>query len=142
LPYFMFLPYELARRRSVSAILKVTKQAASPHLLLGDFNAVASGDSADLSIFPQRTRTRMLFQANQMLHLALRPIQQAGYTDCFRSLHPKERGWTWMPKLPSARLDYIFADPQMAARLRSCEMVTSDAAEQSSDHFPLLAQFE
>jgi exodeoxyribonuclease III len=142
LPYFMFLPYELSRWRSVSAILKVTKRVAGPQLLMGDFNAVAPGDSADLSIFPRHTRNRMLLQANRMLHVALRPIQQAGYTDCFRSLHRKERGWTWMPQIPSARLDYIYADAEMAARLRRCEMVISDVAKQASDHFPLLAQFE
>lgn len=141
LPYFMFLPYELARWRTVTAILSVTKQAAGPHLLMGDFNAVAPGDSADLTIFPQHTRRRMLWQANRMLHVALRQIQQAGYTDCFRSLHPNERGWTWMPNLPSARLDYVYADAGMAARLRSCEMVTTEAAERASDHFPLLATF-
>lgn len=143
LPYFMLLPYELARWRSISAILRVTRMHRNePHLLLGDFNAVARGDGADLSIFPPRIRRLMRFQANRMMHLALRPLTRSGYADTFRTLHPHERGWTWMPQHPAARLDYIFADASMAARLRACDIVTAPPASLASDHFPVLAQFE
>lgn len=142
LPYFMFLPYELARWRSISAILRVVRMhVQEPHLILGDFNALAPGDSADLTIFRPRIHQLMRLQANQVARLALRSLARSGYTDAFRALHPDERGWTWMPKPASARLDYIFADAYMRQRLCACEMVTHPPAEAASDHFPLLAQF-
>lgn len=143
LPYYMFLPYELARWRSISAILRVTQMHRDePHLLLGDFNTIARGDTADLSVFPLRIRRLMRFQLNRIAHLALRPLTRSGYTDTFRALHPHARGWTWMPQRLAARLDYIFADAYMAARLRACDIVTTPPASQASDHFPLLAQFD
>ena len=46
-----------------------------------------------------------------------------------------------MPWAPSARLDYIFADPRMAQRLHACDVLTAAPAGQASDHFPLLAEF-
>ncbi len=143
LPYFMLLQYELARWRTVSAILQVIKRNRStPHLVMGDFNAVLRGERADLSIFPPRIHRRLRLQFNHTFHFALTPLVRARYTDAFRALHPNESGMTWMTTHASARLDYIFADPSFAARLRFCECVTAAPAVRASDHFPLVARFD
>ncbi len=142
LPYFMLLPYEWARWRTVRAVLSVIgREPAHPHLILGDFNAVRRGEVGDVSVFPPARRRQLRLQFNRQPRFALAPLVRAGYADCFRSLHPREPGLTWMPCAPSARLDYIFADPAMAARLRSCDVYTAPPTGEASDHFPLVADF-
>ena len=37
-----------------------------------------------------------------------------GYADCFRQLHPRAHGYTCATWLPAARIDYVFASPEMA----------------------------
>lgn len=142
LPYFMLLPYELARWRAVSAMLGVIQPHAHvPHLVMGDFNAVAAGEPVDLTIFPRKIRRLMLLQANRMAHLTLRPLLRAGYTDAYRVLNPERPGRTWVPNHLSARLDYIFADEQLSERLRECEVYATPPADRASDHYPLVARF-
>jgi exonuclease III len=71
---------------------------------------------------------------------------ESGYTDSFRKLHPRAHGYTCATWMPAARVDYIFASPLMATRLRVCEVVGSRAwpdreATVASDHHPLVAEF-
>jgi exodeoxyribonuclease III len=143
LPYFMLIPFEVARWRTLRSLLRHIKRTCTvPHLLFGDFNATLAGERADTSAFSGRIRRDLRLQANVQLHFALRQINRAGYTDCYRRLHPREDGLTWMTWMLGARLDYAFADPQMSGRLQRCEVITAPPAAQASDHFPLLAEFE
>lgn len=73
-------------------------------------------------------------------------IIEAGYVDCFRRLHPRAHGYTCATWMPAARIDYVFADEQMVARLQRCEVVGGRGwpdreANVASDHHPLLAEF-
>jgi exodeoxyribonuclease III len=142
LPYFMLLPYEFARWRTVRALLRLTaREAKAPHLLFGDFNAAFAGERADTRVFSKSRQAQLWLQGSFLPPFALGQTLRAGYTDCFRHLHPDDPGLTWMPWALSARLDYIFADARMAQRLRACEVVTAAPAGRASDHFPLLAEF-
>ena len=38
------------------------------------------------------------------------------------------------------RLDYAFVPSRYEPRLRRCEVVTSDATKEASDHFPILVE--
>ena len=100
----MLLPYELARWRTVRALLAlVRREAHGPHLLFGDFNAARTGERIEMRMFTS-TRLRLLrLQARVQPRIALRPILRAGYVDCFRRLHPAEPGLTWMPTGRRAR---------------------------------------
>ncbi len=42
---------------------------------------------------------------------------------------------------PWLRLDYIFASPELAPRLRVCDIVTGADAARCSDHFSIWAEF-
>lgn len=73
-------------------------------------------------------------------------LLDAGYVDCFRRVHPRASGYTCATWMPAARIDYVFADPIMAARLRRCEVVgvrrwPDHEATFASDHHPLVAEF-
>jgi exonuclease III len=70
----------------------------------------------------------------------------AGYVDAYRHLHPRAHGYTCATWMPAARIDYVFANSVMAARLRRCEVVGSRGwpdreATVASDHHPLVAEF-
>jgi endonuclease/exonuclease/phosphatase family metal-dependent hydrolase len=69
-----------------------------------------------------------------------------GYVDCFRRKHPRAHGHTCATWSPAARVDYVFATPDLAAKLIGCDVVGdrrwADAdAHIASDHFPLVADF-
>ena len=69
---------------------------------------------------------------------------EAGYTDCFRHLHPRAHGYTCATWMPAARIDYVFASPEALPRLVACDVVVGRGRAQretatASDHFPLVA---
>jgi endonuclease/exonuclease/phosphatase family metal-dependent hydrolase len=73
-------------------------------------------------------------------------LEEAGYLDCWRQVHPEGDGYTCATWLPAARIDYVFADRHMAARLLGCDVVGVDGvpdadAAGASDHFPVVADF-
>jgi endonuclease/exonuclease/phosphatase family metal-dependent hydrolase len=73
-------------------------------------------------------------------------IRDAGYIDCFRRVHPRAVGYTCATWIPVSRIDYVFASPEMAPHLDSCDVVGSRAWPDpgvltASDHWPLVADF-
>lgn len=71
-------------------------------------------------------------------------LQRLGYVDCFRRVHPRAQGNTCATWLPAARVDYVFASPDLAPAIAACDVVGDrrwhdrDAAV-ASDHFPVVA---
>ena len=68
-------------------------------------------------------------------------LLEAGYIDCYRTLHPMNAGYTTDTAHPAMRIDYIFANSLLAKRLYACDIVTGAEAEMASDHFPVWAEF-
>ena len=63
-------------------------------------------------------------------------------TDCFRERHPNADGHTYGPPTPTGRIDTIFANPAMKARLQECSVVREPpAVDLASDHYPVVADF-
>jgi exodeoxyribonuclease III len=97
-------------------------------LLLGDFNAVHPDD--EIGEPPAE---------EELDHVSRRPIElvlEAGFTDCYRTLNPEARGWTYLAHRPWARLDYVFASPGWT--VERCDVVLD--AGPASDHFPVIAE--
>jgi endonuclease/exonuclease/phosphatase family metal-dependent hydrolase len=69
-----------------------------------------------------------------------------GYVDCYRRVHPRARGLTCATWQLAARVDYVFATPDVASGVVTADVVGSrtwpdpDAAA-ASDHFPVVADF-
>lgn len=141
---FLLLPFEIRRWQAVGKLLSIVRSKPSgPHILLGDLNTVAPGDRPRQSDNPRRVKLAMLLQLGLIFHLAIPRLLHAGYIDCFRSLHPRDDGFTWMTGHRTTRLDYILADPIMAHALRTCRVVDNlEAAQHASDHYPLMAEFD
>jgi endonuclease/exonuclease/phosphatase family metal-dependent hydrolase len=143
MPYHSWF-FEWLRGQEIRYLLQhIRGVAPGPHLLAGDFNAIAPGDRARLDIAPLWVKAQLWFQLGRVLRRALKPLLDAGYVDCFRALHPGEDGFT-LPSLdPTVRLDYIFADPTLGPYLHRCRVVTEpEAVNVVSDHLPVLAEFE
>jgi exonuclease III len=104
-------------------------------MLVGDLNAVAPGDSVDDPPGEPRFGDALSDAPREVI----RALQHHGYTDCFRKLHPRTRGYTYdAARKLFLRLDYVFASPDMADQLEDCHVV---AAAGASDHLPVLAMF-
>lgn len=78
---------------------------------------------------------------------AVRSMLQAGYTDCLRRAHPRGDHFTCPSYRPAVRIDYVFADPELAPALVSCDVFgrlgpLAEEARLASDHFPVLAEFD
>ncbi len=141
-PFYSWF-FEWWRVQEVRCLLEhIRRTAPGPHLLAGDFNAIAPGDRAVLEGAPLWVKAQLWFQAGRVLHWTLKPLLEAGYVDCFRALHPRDDGFTLPAPSPKVRLDYIFAAPALSASLRECRVVTQpDAVKTASDHLPVLAEF-
>lgn len=138
-PWFL----EWWRAHQVRTLLRYIRRAApGRHLLAGDFNTIAPADRASLRQAPLWVKAQTWFQLGYIPRWALRLLLDAGYTDCFRRLHPEEDGFTLPSGNPQVRLDYVFAAPLLADALRECRVITSPKAVTSaSDHLPVLAEF-
>jgi endonuclease/exonuclease/phosphatase family metal-dependent hydrolase len=143
IPYHPWF-FELWRGREVSGLLQHIRQVApGPHVLAGDFNAVAPGDRARFDAAPLWVKAQLWFQMGRVLRRAIKPLLDAGYVDVFRALHPHDEGFTLPASDPAVRLDYVFADPTLSASLGACRVVTEpEAVRVASDHLPVLAEFE
>jgi endonuclease/exonuclease/phosphatase family metal-dependent hydrolase len=73
-------------------------------------------------------------------------LLKEGYVDCYRHVHPRARGLTCATWQLSARVDYVFASDDLAARVLGADVVGGrswpdpDAAV-ASDHYPVVAEF-
>jgi exonuclease III len=129
----------------VGALIKlIRQQQPGPHLILGDLNAIGSGDRVLQDLNPIRMQRTMRWQLGIVFKLAIPRLLRAGYVDCFRHLHPRDDGFTWYTRQHrTTRYDYILADEAMSGRLRTCRVVDDpEAIPKASDQFPLLAEFD
>ncbi|MDQ3822951.1 MAG: endonuclease/exonuclease/phosphatase family protein [Actinomycetota bacterium] len=123
----------------IAAVLETMSAAGdAPHVLVGDLNALTVGDPVGT---PPPGVEKRGEAVEGVPRLAIGPLLEAGYLDCFRALHPEHPGYTYLARAPWLRLDYVFASPAVAPSLRSCETVGSELAARASDHLPVVADF-
>ncbi len=178
------------RRSEMREILRImAEKKGTPHLLMGDFNSLAPGDTLKASrllrylvsmdelrqkkpqesvghphldfvvppslrflepllrVIPRNAFLSALFDEAGSLYVArgtIRLLRRAGYVDSFRRLNAHAWGFTCPANAPAGRIDYIFASPELANRLSSCDVVTEGnglPGGEASDHLPVLAEF-
>ena len=133
------------RRRTfeLRALLRsVAHHQAGFHVLMGDFNTLAPGELLDVRTLPRRLRALVWLSGGRIRWRTIALVQEAGYVDAFRALHPGEPGLTFPSRAPHVRLDYLFAPEAFRDRVTSCEVVRSGAVAEASDHCPLLSTIE
>jgi exodeoxyribonuclease-3 len=109
------------------------------HVLAGDFNTIAPGESLELSRLPLRLRPLVWLSGGRIRWRTIQTVLDAGYVDGFRLKHPADPGLTLPTSNPHIRLDYVFVPRPYAARVLSCDVVRRPEAVGASDHFPVVA---
>ena len=135
---------ELWRQWEIKVIVKrANLRDSQPCVILGDFNTIAPQDKLTVSAMPLYLRLMILSQGQRVFRFAIGEMLSAGFTDCFRVLHPDQDGFTLPPPVPNARLDYIFVNNPMKAYLQQCFVVREPSVvQEASDHYPVVADFQ
>ncbi len=100
-----------------------------------------------LRIIPKSTLLSNLFDFAASLYAprgTIALLQQAGYVDSYRRIHPHAFGFTCPSVAPAGRIDFIFANPVLAERLETCYTVVDGdglRGSEASDHLAVAATF-
>ncbi|MCS6843117.1 MAG: endonuclease/exonuclease/phosphatase family protein [Caldilineales bacterium] len=134
---------EAVRLTQLSAALQWTvRDRGRPHVLMGDFNALAPGDYADrpdaLAALAQDLDHRhMVSDGMQVVPRLLK----AKYVDA-GARRPGVPDPTYPAQAPQVRIDYIFLSEPLAPALISCQTWQTDETALASDHLPVLAELD
>ena len=135
---------ERQRGREIRNLLKgIERHQGGFHVLVGDFNTLAPGETLELQKMPAWIRALVWISGRDIQRETIQVMLDAGYADGFRRLHPDIKGYTFPSWDPHVRLDYVFVPNVFADRLISCEVIPeAPAVTNASDHLPLLAQID
>jgi endonuclease/exonuclease/phosphatase family metal-dependent hydrolase len=124
--------------------LEHEKNAFAFHVLAGDFNALAPGETLDPSHMPRWIRGMIWLSGRDIARTTIEMMNSHGYIDAWRALHPDQQekpGYTFPVWDPHVRLDYVFTPAEYASRFKACEVRrTPKKVSTASDHFPLLVE--
>lgn len=135
---------ETQRTREIRALLKgIATYQMGMHVLVGDFNTLAPGETLDTRRMPAWIRTLVWLSGRDIQRATIQIMLDANYSDGFRRLHPDDKGYTFPTWDPHLRLDYVFVPKAFTERLQRCEVITQPpVVHQASDHFPILAHID
>jgi exodeoxyribonuclease-3 len=133
--------YKLAWLERLRSHATALLELEEPVVLMGDYNIIPEDKDADR---PKAWVKDALFQPES--RAMYRRLENLGYTDVFRALHPEGGHYTFWDYFGSwernngIRIDHIFASPQATDRLTRCwiERDVRGAAEKPSDHVPVV----
>ena len=112
-----------------------------PHVVVGDFNALAPGERLEVARMPRWIRVMIWVSGRDIARDTIRTMLDEGYADAYRLHHAEIAGPTFPTWDPHLRLDYAFVPSRDAGRVGRCAVVTTpDVARTASDHFPLLVE--
>lgn len=130
---------ERVRLRHLDAMAPVIGPASHDGtVIIGDLNSVAPGDEPRVARMPFWLRLVLRFDGPIRTDVLDR-LQQAGWVDVYRRLHPDEPGYTLPAVAPQVRLDYLLATPAVLPRIHLCEPATDVEFASASDHLPLVS---
>ena len=132
--------YKLAWLERLRLHAKELLKAEEPVALMGDYNIIPEDKDAAR---PKAWVKDALFQPESKA--ALRRIENLGYTDAFRALHPEAGHYTFWDYFGSwernngIRIDHMLLSPQALDRLEGVgiDREVRGASEKPSDHVPV-----
>ncbi len=136
--------YEWWRWLEARRVLSYSQRFTSgPCIIAGDFNAAAPHDPVEVRLMPKWLQAVILLQGGRIYRWSVNAFLKAGFTDCFRTLHPADKGYTYSTAAPDGRLDYILVNQELKPALRKCEVVLEpEQVHTASDHYPVMAELE
>jgi endonuclease/exonuclease/phosphatase family metal-dependent hydrolase len=133
---------ERRRLLELGALLAHAVTAAPRHVLAGDFNTLAPGETLDLRRLPPRLRAITWLTGRRIRWQTIHRVLESGYLDVFRHTAAELPGYTFPTWDPHLRLDYVFTPSSLAGHIVECGPVATPAGIVASDHFPVFAHFE
>lgn len=131
---------EALRVREIQTLLRLINHDA-PHVIVGDFNTLAPGDTFNGSTFPWWLKLILSLNGGDVRRDALRLLYERGYMDAFRTFHPDANGYTLPPPNPNTRLDYAFVSPALHHSMRQCDVLRDPQdVLTASDHYPIMLE--
>jgi exodeoxyribonuclease-3 len=134
---------EQRRIAEMQAILQLLQAHHNQsQVLVGDFNTIHPTDHPNVPAYVEVLKVRGEKAPTPHFPRKVIPLLlEAGYVDCYRSLHPLVQADTSYTSPQALRVDYIFASSKFAERLSACEIINEGDALLASDHFPIWAEF-
>jgi endonuclease/exonuclease/phosphatase family metal-dependent hydrolase len=123
-----------------AAAMWLARDRGKPHLVIGDFNALAAHDYPDKPAVARLRERRAALGWPPPAFDLVAQIQKAGYSDAFARAGAGE-GVTFPAHAPEIRIDYIFLPSTWADALVRCRRWDHPRAAAASDHIPMLAEF-
>lgn len=118
----------------------LVRDRGRPHLVIGDFNALADTDyAAPADLARLRAYQSQRGWPNPAFDLVAQ-VLKAGYVDA-GGLTGAGASPTFPAQDPERRIDYIFLPRTWAPAIAGCRRVDTPAALAASDHLPVLAEF-
>lgn len=151
-----FSPFSYEKRqKEVAEIIAKAKlfPQNSKVAIMGDFNAMAEIDAPNYSTEMLQTRKDSEAKDSRRRNLnngnfdysITNAMLNAGYSDLLKKFHKEFKYTIGSKKYRSkylSRIDFVWANENLAKHATSAEVIYDDATEQMSDHYPLLITFD
>jgi len=137
--------YKLKWLESLEDFLKIKLKTHEKIIICGDFNIAPK----DQDVYdPKSLKESILFSSKE--HKALSKIFNLGFCDLLRSLHPKQKIFSWWDYRKSAflqnhglRIDLILGTEPVLEQLEDVYVDTNERkGGQASDHAPVVSIFK
>ncbi|MDR1361423.1 MAG: exodeoxyribonuclease III [Rickettsiales bacterium] len=138
-------PYKLEWMEKFTKYIKQYENSEEPVLIGGDFNVAI----ADRDVWSPQNYKGSSISAEPARKI-MREWLNAGWSECWRELHPEAVGYTWygyrgfggsLEKDQGLRLDYWLANPAAAREVKKCEIDKAPRlATKPTDHCGLMLE--
>ncbi|MFN2167732.1 MAG: endonuclease/exonuclease/phosphatase family protein, partial [Anaerolineae bacterium] len=134
---------EEARLQQLAAVFQWTgRDRSRPHLLMGDFNALAPADydgrSEALEALGAHERGANLVKDGVKV---VPRVLARGYVDAMAA-SAMDIGPTYPTRELLIRIDYVWASAALAGSIRWCRRWQTEETAVASDHLPVLAEID
>lgn len=135
---------EIRLTQWAAALTWLQRDRSRPHLLLGDFNALATTDYSAPGALERLSAYQQAQGWPPPQFELVAQVLKAGYLDAQASASsPVGPAAPSFPAAdPERRIDYIFLPQVMAGALRASARLESPDARTASDHLPVMADFD
>lgn len=118
------------------------REAQRPHVIMGDFNSVSPLQRVNEAKLRPSDLHGLRENENVLPRAVVTHLLDAGYTDVYATLHPKqaEAAGTLDTIHAGLRVDYIFTSGVDRDALKSAKIETDRLAKYASDHYPVVAE--
>jgi len=142
-------PYSAELRLIESQILTQIAVRSSNTLIMGDFNSPPPGTQLEIENFKATFRARVTNEKHHLDTRSLEHILANDFFDLWKSKHPEKEEGTYPTPLGGKdrnypeplRIDYFFGSSLFEKTCDSCEVIRNDILDHTSDHYPIVANF-